>query len=72
VLIEGVFGRENLVEFGERCSTEEREEDERTEKRGFCGFACGYAMGRRAQKAALMAACSLSLFSSGDPPPPAI
>ena len=45
VLIEGVFGRENLLEFGERCSAEEREEDERTEKRGFCGFACAYAMG---------------------------
>lgn len=65
VLIEGVFGRENLLEFGERCSAEEREEDERTEKRGFCGFACAYAMGRGAQEA-LMAACSL--FSSADPP----
>ena len=44
VLIEGVFGRENLLAFGERCSAEEREEDERTEKRGFCGLAWVYAM----------------------------
>ena len=36
VLIEGVFGRENLLGFGERCSVEDREEAERTEKRGFC------------------------------------
>lgn len=35
VLIEGVFGRENLLEFGDRCSADEREEDERTENRGF-------------------------------------
>ena len=34
MLIEGVFGSENLLEFGERCSTEESEEDERTENRG--------------------------------------
>ena len=45
VLIEGVFGRENLLEFGERCSAEDREEVERTEKRGFCGGPCAYAMG---------------------------
>lgn len=45
VLIEGVFGRENLLEFGERCSAEEREEDERTEKRVFCGFAGVYVIG---------------------------
>jgi hypothetical protein len=47
VLMEGVFGRENLLEFGERCSADERDEDERTENRGFCGFAWVYAMGRR-------------------------
>jgi hypothetical protein len=44
VLIKGVFGRENLLEFGERCSAEEREDDERTENRGFCGFAWVYAI----------------------------
>ena len=47
VFIEGVFGSENLLEFGERCSAEEREEVERTEKRGFCGAPCVYAMERR-------------------------
>lgn len=40
VLIEGAEGRENraLEAAGERCSADEREEAERTEKRG-CGCA---------------------------------
>lgn len=63
MLIEGVFGRENLLEFGERCSADEREEDERTENRGFCGFAWAYAM-RKGGAERLMADCSL--FSSAD------
>jgi hypothetical protein len=63
VLIEGVFGRENLLEFGERCSADEREDDERTENRGFCGFAWLYAM--EGEEEMLMADCGL--LSSADP-----
>ena len=61
MLIEGVFGRENLLEFGERCSAEEREEDERTENRGFCGFAWVYAMEGRGEER-LIADCRLLSF----------
>lgn len=64
MLIEGVFGRENLLEFGERCSADEREDDERTENRGFCGFAWAYAMRRGGGEETLMA--DSSLFSSAD------
>ena len=64
VFIEGVFGRENRLEFGERCSVDEREDDERTENRGFCGFAWAYAIRERGGET-LMANCG-SLPSSAD------